>query len=704
MISADVDDLPFATRGKGGGWMMGQFLPLILVADEDPAIADTLRENLATRVGPDFEVVVAISERDAERVLHEAASEQRPTALLVACLTFGNLIDAAPQIDPMVRIVASHNHENAREARMAVSSFRVHDAGPATNDFEYNLGRTATRLLDAWRDLCDPRRNLAVLLGDPFGRRMHLTSEFLRLCQVAHHVVELASHDARPFMHLLNGGPGPLVVSPGQWTMYRPDIRELALAFDKTNAPRRPTYDVVVVGAGPGGMNLAQNLGAEGVSALVVEADVAGGQAARSSNIRNYGGFPDGIAGRDLMANFLEQARNNGAEIIAPYRAQRIEDAGAFKRVVLETGEEVYAREVVIATGVRHRFLDVPNIGNLVGRGVYHGASVHGLPEIAGQDVVVNGGGNSAGQAALKLAETAGNVYLVIRGGNLEKSMSQYLIDDINDSPNIHVLLNTEVAAALGSSRLDGVVAKNKLTGVETEISTNHLMVFIGSVPNTEWLDGLVECNERGQILTGHSLEDTHPGAADWAGAFRQYATSCPGIRAIGDCHADTDPRVANAAGDASVLAKGLAATVREMRRSEAVFTGPDEVVRAKLDAETLDDARGLIRQTLVGDRYRLEPTEKTDVWRLCQVRGRAGKYLDHIATVSLKTARRGEKTNFVMWVAVPQEHLIGSPEDRNRQAKAWVANIAEVASERAQILKQQRPYHVKPAGLTLAS
>jgi thioredoxin reductase (NADPH) len=681
-----------------------QVLPLILVADEDPTVADSLSERLSGRVGPDFEVVVASSEGDAERILHAAALDSRHVALLVACVAFGNVIDRAPEIDPLVRIVASFNGKNAGAARMAVSALRAHEACPATNDFDYNLGPTATRLLDAWKDLCDPKRNRALLFGDPFSRRMHITGEFLRLCQVTHHVVELGSRDAHPFRAVLNGSPGPLVVRPGHWTMLRPAIRDLALAFDMTNAPRRPTYDVVIVGAGAAGMNLAQNLGAEGVSAIDLEADVAGGQAARSSNIRNYGGIANGIPGRELMGNLLAQLRNNRAEIIAPYRAQRIEDAGSFKRVVCDTGEVFYAREVVIATGVRHRFLDVPNIENLVGRGVYHGASVYGLPDIARQDVVVNGGGNSAGQAALKLADSAENVYLVVRGGNLEKSMSPYLIDEITESPNIHVLLNTEVAAVLGSSRLDGVVAKNKVTGCATEIPTNHLLVFIGSEPNTEWLDGLVECNERGQILTEHELENAHPGATDWAGANREYATSVRGIRAIGDCHAGTAPRVANATGDASRLARVLVESVRELRLSEETVTGPDEVVRAKLDAESLEAARDLIHQTLVGDGYRLSPTDKTDVWTLCRERGRTGKRLDHIATVSLTATRRQEKKAFTMSLRVPQEHLIGSADDRHRQAKSWISNVAGVAAERSQILRQQSPYHVVAVGMTLAS
>jgi len=683
---------------------MDEFRPLILVADRDAESANRLSQELAERFGADYDVVVAKSKDEGEQILRQSRSGENPTALLVSCVEFRDLIELAPQIDPLVRIVATFSSDERREEafEMAATDL-VHDACLAVNEFRLDLGPTSHRLLEKWRALCDPTRNAAVIVGRRFSGRTHKTRQFLGLCQVSHVVVDPDSRDGRRFAGALNGTDGPLVVSPGQrWAMLRPSIRTLALAFDMTSAPRRPTYDVAVIGAGPGGMGVAMSLGVEGLSVMVLEAEVAGGQAARSSLIWNVLGHPGGVVGHDLMALALAHTRNAHAEIIAPYRVQDIVDEGAFKRIVFDGGQ-IFARGVVIATGVDWRRLNAPNVEGLVDAGVYYGATPDDLPDFAGQEVVITGYGNSAGQAALKLAETAAMVHLLARGDALEKRMSQYLIDDIDVNPRIQVALNTVVTGAEGSTRLAAVNVRDNASGEERRIATKHLLVFIGSETDSRWLEGLVALNERGHVLTGQQLEAEHPGSCAWAGEQTDYATSTPNVWVVGDVRAGTHPRVMGAVGQAMNASTGIQSAIGEVRRNEPEFTGGPENIRVRVEAQTEEQAKELMELTLSGDGYQLVQTDEPNVWRLCQELGRVRKKLDHIATVKLVG-----KKHFYLNIEAPPELFIGSPEQRRQQALDWQANIQAVLSERAGIQRQQQPHLQQPqqvkGGVSLAS
>ncbi|PZR00573.1 MAG: thioredoxin-disulfide reductase [Cereibacter sphaeroides] len=303
------------------------------------------------------------------------------------------------------------------------------------------------------------------------------------------------------------------------------------------------TYDVVIVGGGPAGVAAAVYAGAEGLCALVVEDLAIGGQAGTSSRIENYMGFPTGISGADLCWRGEIQAMKFGTRFAMPHRVSAIEPEGSHWCLTLDDGARVLARSVVVATGVQYRRLGLPRVQDLEGAGIYYSATEVESRYCRDTEVVVIGGGNSAGQAAMFLCRTAKHVHLLVRGSSLASSMSSYLIERLTQDPAISIHYNTEVAELEGKDRLDSVTIRDRLEGRDWKLSARAVFVMVGAAPNTDWLAGRVKTDNHGFVLTG-----------DPAGVDGQYATSCPGIFAVGDVRAGSVKRVASSVGEGSVV------------------------------------------------------------------------------------------------------------------------------------------------------
>ncbi len=306
-------------------------------------------------------------------------------------------------------------------------------------------------------------------------------------------------------------------------------------------------FDVVIVGAGPAGLAAAVYAGAEGLHALVVDETAVGGQAATSSRIENYMGFPTGISGADLCARGEIQALKFGTRFAVPRRVCGLGRKGAGFEVMLDDGVAVRARAIVVATGVQYRRLPLERLADFEGAGVAYAATELEARQVAGRTAVVVGGGNSAGQAAMYLSRRAQRVHLVVRGPSLAASMSEYLIDRIRKNDAIELHFGAEVAALHGEQTLAAVTLR-QLDG-ESRIEAAGLFIMVGAAPNTGWLSGLVDLDTKGFVLAGDG-----------------YATSCPGIFAVGDVRAGSVKRVASAVGEGSVVISGVWAQVAGSR------------------------------------------------------------------------------------------------------------------------------------------
>jgi thioredoxin reductase (NADPH) len=349
----------------------------------------------------------------------------------------------------------------------------------------------------------------------------------------------------------------PVVIVRGTQVLRDPSTTELARHVG-LGACALPTevLDLVVVGGGPAGLAASVYGASEGLSTLCLDAEGIGGQAAWSSKIENYLGFPSGISGGELASRARLQAEKFGAEIAVPRRAAGLAPEEGYYGVRLAGGDRVLGRSVVIATGAEYRKLPLDRRAEFDGAGVYYGATRMEAQLCEGEEVVLVGGGNSAGQAAIFLAEAARTVHMLIRGGDLGRSMSRYLVDRIRQADAITVHLHTEAAALEGDDRLEAVVIEHNQTGAQRTIDTPALFSFIGAKPCTGWLDGRVATSERGFVRTGAALQ--HPGTTEGPPGREPYflETSRPGVFAVGDVRADSIKRVASAVGEGSMAVK----------------------------------------------------------------------------------------------------------------------------------------------------
>jgi thioredoxin reductase (NADPH) len=318
--------------------------------------------------------------------------------------------------------------------------------------------------------------------------------------------------------------------------------------------------DVVVVGAGPAGLGAAVYAASDGLTTAAMERIATGGQAGTSSRIENYLGFPGGISGADLAERAVLQAGKFGARIIVSAEITRLESTGGQHRVTLADGRSVVARAVVLAMGARYRRLAVPGIDSFAGNGVYYAATFQEALMCGTGPVVIVGGGNSAGQAAVFLAAQVSRVYVVIRGDDLNKSMSRYLVDQINRHPRVTVRSCTEIREVHGNGALSAVVTEDKRTGERHSIQTRALFVFIGADPNTLWLAGAIQLDDRGFVPTGPAAlySDTDGNHVPTQRQPMMLQTSQPGVFAAGDVRSGSVKRVASAVGEGSMAIRQI--------------------------------------------------------------------------------------------------------------------------------------------------
>ena len=327
----------------------------------------------------------------------------------------------------------------------------------------------------------------------------------------------------------------------------------------RIDAPMGHTYDLVVVGAGPAGLGASVYGASEGLSTLALESVALGGQSGTSSRIENYPGFPAGLSGFELASRVLVQADKFGARTAVPREAVDLERKDGHFRIGLSDGGEVAARSVIAAPGARYRRLDVPNLGRFEGVSVHYAATEAEAQRCEGEEVVVVGGGNSAGQAAMYLAGRTRKVYLLVRSGDLGKSMSRYLVDRIMATANVELLTGTEVRGLLGEEHLEGVVVENNRSGERRTLGARALFAFIGAQANTGWLRGAVELDDSGFILTGRELDGSSLDVEAWQERSREpflLETSMPGVFAAGDARSGSIKRCASAVGEGAMAVR----------------------------------------------------------------------------------------------------------------------------------------------------
>ena len=349
----------------------------------------------------------------------------------------------------------------------------------------------------------------------------------------------------------------PVVICRGRNVLRSPSIQELANCLGlNSGVDAKHIRDVIILGAGPAGLAAAVYAASEGLDALVIETHAPGGQAGSSSKIENYLGFPTGVSGQELAARALMQAQKFGASMLVARSVVRLDCDSHPYHVFLDRGENIAARAIIVATGAQYNRLQLENLKKFEGEGVYYGATYIEAQLCTGEQIAVVGGGNSAGQAAVFLASTAGKVHMLIRSDGLSSTMSRYLVQRITENPNIELHTNTEVIRLEGNTHLENVAWKDRKTGEVSTHSIQHLFMMTGASPQTEWLRGCLALDDNGFILTGRDLDaPVKEGHLRWplARPPQMLETSLPGVFAVGDVRAGNVKRVASAVGEGAI-------------------------------------------------------------------------------------------------------------------------------------------------------
>jgi thioredoxin reductase (NADPH) len=347
----------------------------------------------------------------------------------------------------------------------------------------------------------------------------------------------------------------PVVICSGRSVLRNPSNQDLAncLGFNAT-INESQVRDVIIVGAGPAGLAAAVYAGSEGLDVLLIETAAPGGQAGSSSKIENYLGFPTGISGQELATRAIVQAEKFGARMMIAHRVVGLECARRPFKLVLDNGSSLAARAIVIATGAQYNEPPLSNLDKFKGLGIYYGATFMEAQLCEGEDVVVVGGGNSAGQAAVFLSQTARKVYMLVRSGKLSDTMSRYLIQRIEENPAIELHYKTEIVGLAGDTHLERISWQDKVSGETSDHTIRHVFIMAGASPRTEWLKDCVALDNKGFILTGRDLDGT-TGKLAWSGARPPYMleTSLPGVFAVGDVRSSNVKRVASAVGEGAI-------------------------------------------------------------------------------------------------------------------------------------------------------
>jgi thioredoxin reductase (NADPH) len=527
--------------------------PILFLVDDRPRVLEALARDLGRRFGGDHRIVAEGSPGAALEALEGLARRGEEVALVVA----GQQMAELPGV--LLLLKAHELHPGAKRV-LLVGRREWTPANPAVRAM--TLGQIDTYLFEPWlpvgrflylpvsQVLADwtPTRGPSFegirIVGPRWATRSHELRDMLTRMGIPYGWYQPGSAAGRRLLEEAgqDGSTLPVVVFHSGQVFVDPSDAELAEALGFGTTPGSGSYDLIIVGAGPAGLAAAVYAASEGLDTLVVEPQVAGGQAGTSAMIRNYLGFPRGIGGGD-RANLVLAQRASGLRADGPKRLVQLSD-----------GDEVAAEAVVVASGVSWRRLGVPRLEALVGAGVFYGAAGAEARAMEGQDVFVVGAGNSAGQAALHLAKYAASVTVLARGPDLAVSMSDYLVQELEQARNVAVRLRTRVVDGLGDHRLEGLRLRRGGDQATEEVPAAALFVMIGGEPRTDWLAG-VERDDRGYILTGHDLLGPDGRPAGWP--LRRppllLETSIPGVFAAGDVRHRSVKRVASAVGEGAV-------------------------------------------------------------------------------------------------------------------------------------------------------
>jgi thioredoxin reductase (NADPH) len=547
-------------------WSMPK--PVLLTVDDDPEVLRAIERDLRGRYAQRYRVMRADSGNAALLTLRELKARNNPVALLLADQRMPQMdgvhfLAEAMDIHPQAKRALLTAYADTNAAIEAINEASVHYYFMKPWDPpEEKLFPALDDLLHDWTSQFRPLYDGIRVLGTRWSSRSYDLRDFLGRNQVPYQWIDVELVDTDPEVRRLVESLGPeaetlpLILFPDGERLPEPPLPAVAAKLGLHTRAQTDFYDLAIVGGGPAGLAAAVYGASEGLRTVMIEREAPGGQAGLSSRIENYLGFPSGLTGGDLARRAVAQARRFNVEILSPQEALSIRVDGPYRYLKLADGCEISCHALLLAMGVQWRTLDIPGIDRLQGAGVYYGGGTSEALSCKGETVYIIGGANSAGQAAMHFAKFAGKVIMLVRGDSLASTMSHYLIEQIEKTPQIEVWTQASLVAVHGDSRLSGITIKRGSAGETQELPASSLFIFIGAQPRTAWLGDLIERDERGFILSGPDLLRDGKRPKSWTldrdpGLLE---TNVPGIFVVGDVRHGSVKRVASGVGEGAVV------------------------------------------------------------------------------------------------------------------------------------------------------
>jgi thioredoxin reductase (NADPH) len=539
--------------------------PLLLVVDDDLNELRRIKEELFSRYARHYDIVCQSSPQEAKRLLREVLDEGRRIALVLVdqwlpATTGVEFLAEMKRVSPSTKrgllVEWGAWGQNAMaEAIVEAMTFGYIDyyvLKPWRSPDEL-FHRTITVFLHEWSRTQPVARPQIAVVGDKWAKRPREVRDLLTRFRIDYAFYAADSHDGRDRLNRagLSADQLPVVIMLNGGVLTNPSNAQIAEAFGvRANLEAETDFDVVVIGAGPAGLGAAVYGSSEGLRTLVVEREAIGGQAGSSTLIRNYLGFAKGVSGSELAQQAFQQAWVFGTTFLVTRAVTGIRRSGSHFVIALSNGEEALSRAIVLTMGVSYRRLDVPGLDDFIGAGVFYGASSVDGHAMQGRHVLIIGGGNSAGQAAIHLSAYAERVTIIVRSDSLESSMSDYLIKEIENTPKITVRSDTKVVGAKGEGWLQQVALLKRGAAEPENVDAEAMFVFIGALPHTDWLPSEIARDGWGFVLTGEDMPESLPFESSREPLLLE--TSVPGIFAAGDVRHGSLKRVASAVGEGS--------------------------------------------------------------------------------------------------------------------------------------------------------
>ncbi|TRX62650.1 response regulator [Fulvivirga sp. M361] len=541
--------------------------PIIFAVDDDPAVLRAVVRDLRDAYKKEYRILATESANEALESLKELKNKGEAVALFLSDQRMPEMLgveflEKARAIYPGAKRVLLTAYSDTDAAIRAINEVQLdYYLMKPWDPPEERLYPALNDQLEEWQSSFRPEFDGIRIVGYQWSPKSHTIKDFLSGNLIPYQWMDVETNGNGNELLELNGIDHkdlPAVFFNDGSKLINPELPEVAQNVGMIAIAQQKMYDVAIIGAGPAGLAGGVYGGSEGLNTLLIEKRAPGGQAGTSSRIENYLGFPKGLSGAELSRRAITQATRFGIEFLSPQEVVNIKLQDNYKILQLVDGNEVNAKSVVITTGVDYRKLEAEGVDDFTGAGVYYGAANTEANACRNEEVYIVGGGNSAGQAAMYLSNFARNVYILIRKPDLSSSMSQYLIDQINGTENIHVLGYTEVAKAIGKDRLQQLVLKDIQKKEDRTVEAGALLIFIGAKPYTDWLQLNIIKDKKGFIETGNGLNKYHDFKKIWKLEREPFLleTCSPGIFAAGDVRAGAMNRVASAVGEGAMAIK----------------------------------------------------------------------------------------------------------------------------------------------------